>query len=80
MNLKKHGGKVSDKLSQVMKGGHKRRIIITDKHNNAIVHLPVLLLVVVTLIVPILAGFILIIFLQSDYHAIYHNPEDNPKV
>jgi uncharacterized membrane protein YdbT with pleckstrin-like domain len=70
MILKKHGERLSKKLTKIVRSGHVRRIVITDKHNNPVIQFPVLGFVVVTLILPIAVGILIFLFLMSEYHAV----------
>ncbi len=75
MTWQKHGEKVSKKLTQIVKGGHARRIVITDKHNTPVLHFPVLFFIIVSLFLPLVVGVLIFLFLISEYHAVVEGEE-----
>lgn len=70
MGINEHGENISKKLTWLVKSGHGRHIIITDKHNNHVMNFPILFFVIAALFLPLVVGVGIFIFLLSEYHAI----------
>lgn len=70
MLKRKHGIKISKKLTHIVRSGQSRHIVITDKDNKPVLRFPILFFVVITLIMPILVGILVFLFLLSEYHAV----------
>jgi hypothetical protein len=76
MNLDKHGKVISKKLSHIVHRGHAKRVIITDKDNNPVLHFPLLFIVLVIVLLPVFAGILIFLFLLSEYHAVMDKAEN----
>lgn len=76
MSWKKKGEKVSKHLTGLVKGGHARKIIITDPQNKPVLHFPLLFFVIITLLLPVLAGILIFFFLLSEYHAVVEKSDE----
>lgn len=76
MSWQRRGEKVSKHLTGLVKGGHRRKIIITDPHNKPVLHFPLLFFVIITLLLPVLAGILIFFFLLSEYHAVVEKSDE----
>jgi hypothetical protein len=76
MSWERHGSAISKKLGDLTRGGHGRRIHITDRENNTVLHFPLLFFVVVTLLLPVFVGILIFLFLLSEYHAVVEKGEE----
>ncbi len=76
MSWERRGKKVSAKLTDMVRGGHGRRVLITDKDNKTVLHFPVLFFVIVTLLLPVVVGVLIFLFLLSEYHAVVEKVEE----
>jgi hypothetical protein len=68
-NFGSNGRKISNKLTNLVHESHYRKIIVLNEDGSPLLEFPLLLGVIVTLILPVLVGFLLLFFLMSGWHA-----------
>ena len=75
-DLQAHGKQLSDSLTSLVHEGHYRKVIVLNEDGTPLLEFPLLLGIVVTLILPVLVGFVLIFFLMSGWHAVVQKRKD----
>ena len=65
-DCKRKGGEIFAKVASLIKKGNVRRLIIQDKTGKILINIPINLVIVVTVIAPILTGFVFIFGLLKD--------------
>lgn len=60
--LQYHGGRVSQKLTNMVHESHYQKVILHNKHGDPLLKFPLLLGIIITLLFPILIGIALTIF------------------
>ncbi len=70
MSIEINGQKVSKRLTNLVHESHYRKVVILNEDGSPLLEFPLLLGVIVTLILPILVGFLLFFFLVSGWHAV----------
>jgi hypothetical protein len=69
-DLEVRGKELSQRLTSMVHEGHYRKVIVQNEDGTPLFEFPLLLGIVVTLILPIVVGFVLLLFLMSGWHAI----------